>query len=47
MNTDGDFGFLTLDAVIAFQTTKFGAVAADGVVGKFTSEALGLVEANA
>lgn len=46
LSTDGDFGFNTLDAVIAFQTTHFGAVAADGVVGKFTREALGLEEAS-
>jgi hypothetical protein len=39
---DGDFGERTMKAVIAFQKMKFGADAADGIVGPITAEALSL-----
>ncbi len=39
---DGDFGPLTLEAVLAFQTAAFGPDADDGIVGPVTASALGI-----
>lgn len=39
---DGDFGKQTTEAVLAYQTAKFGPHSDDGVVGPMTAEALGL-----
>lgn len=39
---DGDFGARTLRAVLAFQRSRFGADAGDGIVGPITAEALGV-----
>ncbi|HEX7120182.1 MAG TPA: peptidoglycan-binding domain-containing protein [Longimicrobiales bacterium] len=39
-NIDGDFGPLTLEAVLAFQTAAFGPDADDGIVGPVTAAAL-------
>ncbi|HEY6871629.1 MAG TPA: peptidoglycan-binding domain-containing protein [Geobacteraceae bacterium] len=42
-DADGEFLDRTLRAVLAFQTSKFGPHADDGIVGPMTASALGLV----
>jgi hypothetical protein len=39
---DGQFGFKTLSAVLAFQRSRLGRAAADGIVGPQTGAALGI-----
>lgn len=41
LTIDGDFGPSTFEAVTAFQSTRFGPEADDGIVGAATAEALG------
>jgi hypothetical protein len=39
---DGDFGKRTAEAVLAYQTARFGPHSDDGIVGPITAESLGL-----